>query len=88
MKKLLGILILGLLWCNVSVAEIEKLPEGTTVNSLLKDGYKLFSTNVVAPSKNQLGALIYNLIKGKVLVTCLMNASGGEVKSKVVCLKP
>ena len=88
MKKLLGIVVLGLLWCNVSVAEIEKLPEGTTVNGLLKDGYRLFSTNVVAPSEDGLGALIYNLIKGKTLVTCLLGASGGEEKSKVVCYKP
>ena len=46
MKKLLGIVVLCLLWCNVSVAEIEKLPEGTTVNSLLKDLYKNHSGKV------------------------------------------
>ena len=33
MKKLLEILVLSLLWCNVSFAE------ELTINSLLKDGY-------------------------------------------------
>ena len=91
MKKLLGILVLGLLWCNVSYAELEKLPEGTTVNSLLKDGYRLFSTDIVATpdaygdddrwSVGHIG-IIYHLIKGKELVTCEL----GE--GKVVCIKP
>ena len=48
MKKLLGILVLGLWLSSNTYAELENLPEGTTVNSLLKDGYRLFSTETVA----------------------------------------
>ncbi len=91
MKKLLGILVLGLLWSNVSYAELEKLPEGTTVNSLLKDGYRLFSTDTVAipttygdDSRQSAGyfGVIYHLIKGKELVTCEL------IDGKVGCIKP
>ena len=91
MKKLLGILVLGLLLSGNAHAEFEKLPEGTTVNSLLKDGYRLFSTDIVATpdaygddgrwSVGHIG-IIYHLIKGKELVSC-------EIKDgKVACIKP
>ena len=31
MKKLLGILVLGLLWCNIALAEYIRAPDGTYV---------------------------------------------------------
>ena len=65
MRKLIIFLVTGILWSNVGFAEIEKLPAGTTINSLLKDGYRLFSTNTVSPSERNQGAVVYNLIKGK-----------------------
>ena len=91
MKKLLGILVLGLLLSGNAHAEFEKLPEGTTVNSLLKDGYRLFSTDTVATpttygddsrSSDAFFGSIYHLIKGKELVTCQLS------DAKVICIKP
>ena len=50
MKKLLGILVLGLLWCNLSFAEIRKIEgeyvptrgsyDGVAVSTICVDGYK------------------------------------------------
>ncbi len=49
MKKLLGIVVLGLLWCNVSVAEITNIDSKTIsgggwtsikINTVCVDGYK------------------------------------------------
>ncbi len=91
MKKLLGILVLGLILSSNAYAEFEQLPEGTTVNSLLKDGYRLFSTDTVATPDTYGGdsgrsyghiGIIYHLIKGKELVTCEV------IDGKVGCIKP
>jgi hypothetical protein len=49
MKKLLGIIVLGLLWCNISTGEIKLIEEelvsqGTgesiTISTVCVDGYK------------------------------------------------
>ena len=48
MKKLLGIVVLGLLWCNVGVAEMRLIEEKTmkgkefnyTIATVCVDGYK------------------------------------------------
>ena len=48
MKKLLTILVLSLLLSGNAYAEVEELPKSTTVNNLMKQGYKLFSTESVA----------------------------------------
>ena len=81
MKKILGIIVLGLLWSSFALAvKIEMMPEGTSVNSLLKDGWKLHSTDVASDS-GQVG-LFYNLIKGKNIITC------GLTDGTVQCFKP
>jgi len=60
MKKLLGIIVLGLLWCNVGAAEIkllerELINQGTNrsmvVSSICIDGYK-FVTAYDKATKN------------------------------------
>ena len=69
-------MVLGLLLSGNAYAETKRLPKGTTVNSLLKDGYKLFSTDVYyayddgllmidAPTRRyrQYFGYIYHLIK-------------------------
>ena len=56
MKKLLGIMVLGLLWCNVGFAEIklleEKIIKGKKTNYLMStfciDGYKFVVFDRVA----------------------------------------
>jgi len=78
MKKLLGIVVLGLLWCNVGVAEsfCEKYPENdickkklySPLNDLLKDGYKITSEELVK-GENWL-VTIFVLKKRSSIVTC------------------
>ncbi len=58
MKKLLGILVLGLLWCNISfTAEIEKLPKDVAwrdkyIKSLVSKDYKDYGMQVVDKKDN------------------------------------
>ena len=83
-------MVLGLFLSGNVYAEPEKLPEGTTVNSLLKKGYGLFSTDLVATPTTYgenitspgYVAVVYHLIKGKELITCSI------VKGIVGCIKP
>ena len=91
MRKAIGIIILGLLLSSNAYAELEYLPKETTVNSLLKDGYRLFSTETIATpttygddsrSSDAFFGSIYHLIKGKELVTCQLS------DAKVICIKP
>ena len=70
---------------NAFTAETKSMPEDTTVNSLLKDGWRLYSTNAVAFSGSDgygETGVYYNLTKGRKIITCA--ASSG----KVFCNKP
>jgi hypothetical protein len=85
-KKILVIVVLSLLFSwNIFAAETIPTPENTTVNFLLKNGWRLYSTNAVAFSgsdgRGETG-VYYNLIKGRNIITCA--ASSG----KVFCNKP
>tara|TARA_B110000977_G_C10580127_1_gene300113 strand:- start:232 stop:489 length:258 start_codon:yes stop_codon:yes gene_type:complete len=85
MKKLLGIIVLGLLLSGNAYAEMESLQKGTTVNQLLKDGYKLIDTDSIGYSEGDgYGAVgtFYHLMKKNELVTCV--AGKGEIS----CWKP
>ena len=84
-------MVLGLLLSGNAYAEVEKLPEGTTVNSLIKAGYKLFSTESVATpvtfgddNRSYTGSfeIIYHLTKGKEVVTCVL------YEWDLACVKP
>ena len=81
MKKLLAILVLGLLWCNVGFAE------EFTINSLLKDGYKIIKNETkVADGKV---VKIITLTKGKSYVICATKISGGTlIYIRTTCDKP
>ena len=85
MKKLLVIVVLGLLWCSISYAN-PKNPtnewlENKTVNELTqKFGYKLFA---VTPDNN---TTLYHLVNGKIVVTCLV--AQGNPKIKLYCFLP
>ena len=64
-------MVLGLLLRGAY--EMESLPEGTTVNQLIKEGYKLIDTDSVAWSDNDgYGSVgtFYHLMKRNELVTC------------------
>ena len=83
MKKFLIILAAGMLWCNFVFAEDVKLPDGTTVNSLLQDGYKLFSTDSIRSSRDVTG-ILYTLTKDREVVSCGFNFG----TAKTLCIKP
>ena len=93
MKKLLGIVVLGLLLSGnaYSNEKVEVLAKDTTVNDLLNEGYRLASTNVVPPQDYDGVRVIYHLVKGKKLVTCVLR-SGDEDEDEgrfvVFCVRP
>ena len=70
MKKLLGIVVLGLLWCNVAAVEEKiKVPEDfeykpVTVSSLVAEGFKIIDV------QQQDAVLIYTLQKSKRVFAC------------------
>ena len=63
MKKLLGIVVLGLLWCNVGFAD------ELTVNSLLKNGYKISKDETIKLGEMQAMKII-TLTKGNSKYLC------------------
>mgnify|MGYP001350770239 FL=1 len=71
MKKLLGIVVLGLFFAgNANSLQLEGFQK---INSLLKDGYELHSTNIIESGKYQYN-LISNGSNGKHrLITCVYN---------------
>ena len=81
MKKLLAIIILGLLWCNVGFTE------ELTINSLLQDGYKIIK-NETKVADGEVVKII-TLTKGKSYVICATKISGGTlVYIRTACEKP
>ena len=85
MKKILSFVLLGLLIYGNAYAEVQSLPKGTTVNQLIKDGYKLIDTNSVSSTdEDGYGAvgILYHLIKSNELVTCAVR------NENVSCWKP
>ena len=83
------VLCLTILTGAASAGEVTRFPEGTTVNDLLDQGYRLFSTDnygYSVPSGDGYGnsrqGIFYHLIKGKELVSCLFS------QLKVACFKP
>jgi len=82
MKQLLGILVLGLLLSSNAYAE------ELTINSLLKDGYKIIKNETkVADGKV---IKIITLTKGKSYAICATKISGGisSVYIRTTCEKP
>jgi len=93
MKKLLGIVVLGLLFSGnaYSNEKVEVLAKDTTVNDLLNEGYRLSSTNVIPPQDFDGSRLFYHLVKGKKLVTCVLrNGDEDEEEGRFVvfCVRP
>jgi hypothetical protein len=93
MKKLLSIIVLGLLLSGngYSNEKVEVLAKDTTVNDLLNEGYRLSSTNVLPPQDFGSSRLFYHLVKGKKLVTCVLrNGDEDEDEGRFVvfCVRP
>tara|TARA_B110000211_G_C13813444_1_gene435973 strand:+ start:13 stop:276 length:264 start_codon:yes stop_codon:yes gene_type:complete len=83
MKKLLGILVLGLLWCNVGFAG--ELTGTETISQLLDKGYKIINED---SSKATLYMKHFTLRKKSSLVICTVrintNGSSRHAKCKEV----
>ena len=94
MKKLFStILVISLLFGGnaYSNEKVEVLAKDTTVNDLLNEGYRLSSTNVVPPQDYDGSSVIYHLVKGKKLVTCILRGGDedeGESRFVVFCVRP
>ena len=86
MKKLLGIVFLGLLWTSVSFANPKKPTNEWLANKSVNDltqkyGYELFSVTVGLQNTTN-----YHLIYGKIVVTCI--SSPGNPSMKFYCMLP
>ena len=81
MKKLLGIVVLGLLLSGNAYAE-----EKITINSLLKEGYKITKEIFV---KYEFSSLkIFTLKKGKNIKICSVKVSTSSVNYYSTCMTP
>ena len=82
MKKLLVIIVLGLLWFNVSYAETLGVDKNVD-HYLSKEGYSLHSTDLIKS-----GQYVYHLIKGGSpgpdIITCVYVVEDGVT----VCFTP
>ena len=86
MKKLLGIVVLGLLCVNISYSNpnnpTNEWLKDKTVNQLTQEyGYKLFSVN--SETRN---TTLYTLINRKIVVSCVV--ASGNLKIKFYCFLP
>jgi hypothetical protein len=86
MKKLLGIIVLGLLWGNVSYSNpnnpTNEWLKDKTVNQLTQEyGYMLFS--VINDGSN---TVLYTLTNKKIVVSCVV--ASGNPKVKFYCFLP
>ena len=79
MKKLLGILVLSLLWCNVGFAE--------TMNELLDDNYKITKKELV--KFDTYAYKIFTLKKGNNIKVCSIGIRKmGGISSTSKCMTP
>ena len=86
MKKLICILVLGLLWSNVGYSNpnnpTNEWLKDKTVNQLTQEyGYKLFS--VISERSN---TTLYTLTNRKIVVSCVV--ASGNPKIKFYCFLP
>jgi hypothetical protein len=85
MKKLLGILVLGLLWCNVGFADVTSPPpqfdEKSLNKNILKHGWKVKSMT----DGGLLATEIYTLTKDKWMLICTVRM---HLEIKTVCKLP
>ena len=86
MKKLLGIVVLGLLWCNVGSAE-EKICQ--TLNECLVDGY--VKKDRISIKGDRYHTLIYEMEKRKELIHCIVKyrySGYSTFLKESYCVKP
>ena len=77
MKKLLAIVVLGLMWCNTSYSE--GISTDKSVNKYLTEGWKIISIDSSGHY-----VFLYHLKKGQELITCQYQAGTEQTQ----CWKP
>ena len=83
MKKLLGILVLGLLWCNVGFTE-----DTLTVNGLLKEGFKITKEELIQ-GEGTISVKILTLRKGSSeYAICTIGIARSTGPKSANCRKP
>ena len=76
MKKLLGIVVLGLLWCGITYAEESKPKYTTSLNkNIVEYGWKVKSKRSTSDKD------IYTLTKGKWIVVCQISYKSSSIFS-------
>ena len=87
MKKLIAITSL-FIFIGSTAGAVERLKDIKSVNSLIKKGYKLVSTNKY-DHPTEYGGIIYNLMTGYDLITCTINGLlSYPEKPFLSCLRP
>jgi len=87
MKKLIVFIAL-FIFIGSTAEAAEKLKNIKSVNGLIKKGYKLVSTNTYVHAAGG-GGIIYNLIKGDDLISCVLNNPRASFTNpNVRCLRP
>ena len=83
MKKLLAIIVLGLLWSG-------NLPaERTTVNDLLKDGYKIINEDIVSRTDSTSFIKVLTLQnRNSALMICTVAFDAGGIPLDENCVEP
>ena len=79
-KKLLAILVLGLVWCGNVYAE------NVSMNELLEDGYTITKHDLIKFEKDAIK--IYTLIKKKQIMVCAVQIDNYGAFSGSNCIKP
>ena len=80
MKKLLGIVVLGLLWCNVGFAETKN-----SVNYYTKQNYKIIKYTSVGDGAYQ----VITLKKGGHVIICSIKFIGSiNMYAQTMCYEP
>ena len=83
MKKLLAIIVLGLLWSG------NLLAERTTVNDLLKDGYKIINEDIVSRTDSTSFIKVLTLQnRNSALMICTVAFDAGGTPDDMNCVEP
>ena len=89
MKKLLGILVPGLLLSSNANSDV-KLTSETTINDLLNDGYKIINEDIVKRNDSKHFLKVFTLqASNSSLIICTVGFDNeGMLDSKTICIKP
>ena len=83
MKKLLGIVVLGLLFSGNGYAEKE-----LSINGLLEDGYKIIKQDTISTNESLYSKMIFTLKKRSSILICSFKIRSSGNITRTRCEKP